>query len=278
MVVKVKEVSENEWLMEVASEDKKKIASIVQKLETLTCPLPKYGLWREIGSEKIWKELLIEFCVMGSAEPIERLAKDNRRYDAFIESLSLETLLSIEANRQDYISKQLKHYKATRFHNRNADRIADCLTNEEIVKDGEIVLFEELVRSEIVDEDQMREFLLRKLPFFKIKSVSDFMISIGAARGVIALDTRIVGLLHKHFGLTMINRKSEEIDDPIRIRDKIQWNKRLYKQIEGKLREVCEEIGIDLSLLDRILFRFSNKSTIEYILEVEVWPFLVWKQ
>jgi thermostable 8-oxoguanine DNA glycosylase len=91
---------------------------------------------------------------------------------------------------------------------------------------------------------------------FKMKSISDFMIEIGMAQSLIAFDTRIVGLLRKHFGLN------------VKL-DKIQSNDILYKEIEGKLRDVCRELGIKLSLLDRMLFKFNSVSTIEYILEVE---------
>lgn len=77
----------------------------------------------------------------------------------------------------------------------------------------------------------MRDVLLKRLPFFKMKSISDFMITIGASRSFIAFDIRVVGLLNKHFGL---NIKLE----------KIQSDKTLYKKLEEKLREICSELGI----------------------------------
>lgn len=107
------------------------------------------------------------------------------------------------------------------------------------------------------DENAIRDELLERTKgFFKMKSISDLMIEIGLARNFIALDTRIVGLFNKYFKL---NAKV----------DKIQSNERLYRTIEEKLQSVCKEIGIELSLLDRMLFRFANKSAIEYILEFE---------
>jgi len=204
-------------------------------------------------SEDIWEEILIQFCVMGSARPIEKLQVDTERYNDFLEKLSIETLSKITSNRKEYIAKQLREHKATRFHNKNAERINNCLENEEIIRDDKTVFLEDL-KNRIIGEDQMRDVLLKKLSSFKIKSISDFMITIGASRGFIAFDTRVVGLLNKYFGLNM---KLE----------KIQSNEILYKKLEGRLRDVCRELGIELSLLDRMLFRFN--SAIEYILEVE---------
>lgn len=251
--MKVREISKDNWCVEVTTEDRRKIACIVQKLK-FAPDLPPYGKWKEMSSQEIWEEILVQLCVMGGAKPIERLTANEERYAEFVRKLGIENLLEIAADRKEYISKQLKEYKATRFHNKNAERINSCLENDEIVKDGKIILLEELKNRGIDNEDKIRDILLKKMPFFKIKSVSDLMITIGAARGLIAFDTRIVGLLNKYFGL---NRKP----------NLIQYNERLYKKIEGKLRDVCKELGIELSLLDRILF--AEKSAIEYLLETE---------
>ena len=241
--------------MEVTEEDKKKIGCIVSKLKSKTT-LPTYGQWRDESSGDIWEELLGQFCVIGSARLIERLQANSVRYNELLEKLGIENLLKITVNRKEYIAKQLAEHKATRFHNKNAERINDCLENREIVKDGKIVFLDDLKKQEMLDEDQMRDILLKKLPFFKMKSVSDFMINIGAAKGFMAFDTRVVGLLKEHFGLNV------DLDD-------IQYDETLYKAIEQKLRDVCQELGVELSLLDRILFCFSEKSVLEYVLEGE---------
>jgi len=250
--MEVRQISRDNWLVEVTDEDKKKFACIINKLKSKT-ELPPYGKWKNMESEDVWKEILTQFCVMGSARPIEKLEVDAKRYYEFLEKLSIKTLSKIKSNRKEYIAKQLREYKATRFHNKNAERINKCLENEEIVRDGKIVFLEDL-KNRIISEDQMRDVLLNRLPFFKMKSISDFMITIGASRAFIAFDTRVVGLLNKHFGLNM---KLE----------KIQSDKTLYKKLEEKLRDICSELRIELSLLDRMLFRFN--SAIDYILEVE---------
>lgn len=83
---------------------------------------------------------------------------------------------------------------------------------------------ENLKKEEMLDEDTMRDILLEKLPFFRMKSISDFMITIGAARGFIAVYTRVVGLFNKHFELNI------ELDD-------VQYDEVLYKAIERRLRD-----------------------------------------
>ncbi len=253
--MEVRQISKGNWLVEVTSEDKRKIACIVNRLKTKT-KLEPYGKWRNMSSEDIWEDLLGQFCVMGSARPIEKLQANTQRYNEFLKKLSVETLTKMTLARKEYIAKQLKEYKATRFHNKTAERINNCLENEEIVKYGKIVFLENLKKQEMPEEDTMRDILLRRLPFFKMKSISDFMITIGAARGFIAFDTRVVGLLNEHFEL---NVELEEI----------QYDEVLYKAIERKLGDVCGELGIELSLLDRMLFEFSGISAIKYMLETE---------
>jgi thermostable 8-oxoguanine DNA glycosylase len=251
--MEVKQISRDNWIVEVTNEDRKKIASITERFKA-KIEMPQYGKWKSMSSEDLWEELLGQFCVMGSARPIEKLKAYPKRYSEFLKKLSIETLSSVGLNQEEYVAAQLKEYKATRFHNKTARRIISCLQNQEIVKDEKIVFLEDWKNQEALNEDFMRNLLLNRLHFFKIKSISDLMITIGAARDIIAFDTRVVGLLNKHFGLNVR-------------RDKIQSNTILYKLIERKLRDVCRDLGIELSLLDRILFRFN--SAIECLLETE---------
>lgn len=133
--MEVRQSSRDNWLIDVTDKDKKKFACIINKLKSKT-ELPPYGKWKSMESEDIWKEILIQFCVMGSARPIEKLQVDAKRYDEFLKKLSLETLSKMKSNRKEYIANQLREYKATRFHNKNAERINKCLENEEIIREG----------------------------------------------------------------------------------------------------------------------------------------------
>ena len=133
--MKVKEVSKNKWSVKVTDEDKRKIACIVQKLKSVT-DYPPYGKWKNMSSEEFWEEILIQFCVMAGAQPIERLMSNEDKYNEFLTKLSIDNLLKLTTDREKYISNKLKEFKATRFYNKNAQRIKNCLENEEIVKDG----------------------------------------------------------------------------------------------------------------------------------------------
>ncbi|MBE0513026.1 hypothetical protein IBX38_08245 [Candidatus Bathyarchaeota archaeon] len=104
---------------------------------------------------------------MDGAEPIERLMDYAERYAEFVRKLSIETLLEITTGSKEHISNQLKEYNATRFYNRRAEQIKNCLENEEIVKDGKIVLLEDLKNSGIVNEDKLEMFRLKKCHFSK---------------------------------------------------------------------------------------------------------------
>lgn len=171
--------------------------------------------------------------------------------DEFLGKLSVETLSKIKLDRKEYIAKCLEEYRATRFYNKRAVGIDECLGNEAIVKDGRDVFLEDLKKGEVSIEDRVRDILLEKLFFFRMKSISDFMITIGIARDLIAFDTRVVGLFNRHFGL------NAKVDDT-------QYDKSLCRAIEQRLRDASTEIGVKLSLLDRVLFRFY--SMIESIL------------
>ncbi len=248
--MKANQVAKGDWRVQITNEDKRKLAYIAREFK-IQKPLPPHGKWKDMSSEEIWKAILIQFCVGGSARRIEELKKNRERYDEFLEKLSFGTLLRVKSNRQEFIAGRLQDFKATRFHNKVAKGLNDCLENEDITRDGRIIFLEGLKNSRL-NEDQMRDILLKKLPFFKMKSVSDFMITIGASRNFIAFDTRVVGLLNRHFGLDI---------EP----GKVQSNRGLYKALEKELREVCQELGIELSLLDRILF--NRNSEIESMLD-----------
>jgi hypothetical protein len=267
--MEVKRISKNNWLVEVTSEDKKRIACIVNKLMSKT-ELPPYGRWKNKKLEEIWEELLGQFCVMRGTDAWDKLKEKKVEYREFLEIMKLENLVNRE-NRIGFLRETFRKYKPTILvkkpeketspHPDIPDRIEQFLNNKNAVKEGKLILFDGL--DNLTNEDEIRDILLRRCcGSFKMKSISDFMIEIGMARSFIAFDTRIVGILNRHFGPLMDGNPELK-----KVVGKIQSNEALYKTIERKLRDVCKKIGIELSLLDRMLFRFS--SAIEYILETE---------
>jgi len=249
-------ISRNDWKVKITEDDKDKIKFIARELKDVVDDLKPYEYWKSMKSEKIWEHIIIQFCVMGSALRIEKLKKDKENYQDFLRKLSIKNLIMQSTSRTQYISDQLKKYKATRFTDKTAERIVKCLKNQGIVKNGKVVLLEDLKSSTEISEDQIRATLLERCRFFQMKSVSDFMISIGAAKNFIALDTRIIGLFKKHFHLNGDVKPTS-----------IQSNRSLYKAIEKELVDICADIGINLSTLDRILFKSSGISAIDYVME-----------
>lgn len=80
------------------------------------------------------------------------------------------------------------------------------------------------------------------------------MISTGLCHDVVALDTRVVGVLQRYFGF---NHEASAV----------QGKPELYFSVEQALREVCNEVKEPLARLDRVLFQFSGVSTLEFVIE-----------
>jgi thermostable 8-oxoguanine DNA glycosylase len=195
--------------------------------------------------------LVEQVCVMGSARHIERLHKALEKYEEFKKAVSLETL-SRQQNLVHYLSKTLRDFSVTRFCNKNSEKIASMFKSPEVFQGGDFILLRGL--SHEGNAIQTRDELIRRNPIFRLKSTSDFMIAVGLSHDVIALDTRVTGVLQKHFGYNVTPGR-------------IQSNRDLYLSLEATLREFCYEQGVSLALLDRLLFKFNVLSAIELVVK-----------
>jgi len=214
--------------------------------------LPNLGYYFSLSDEELWLKIVTQFCVMGGTRMIDNLINDEQRWNEFKTKISLNKLLSIRKDRQNYITKILRDYKSTRFYEKQAKKIDELLKNQSVIKDGRLILLDNLSHKE--DYEYIRRKLIERNPYFKLKSASDFMIDTGLSHDVIALDTRVVGILKKHFDLNVSLNK-------------IQGNKKIYLSIEQALRDACKQLNLSLAHLDRILFTFSGKDAISFILE-----------
>lgn len=232
-------------------ETRRKLLYVIGKLAPHT-PVPAPAAWKDLSDEALWNHIVSQVCVMGSALPMEKLEEDGN-LSAFKADLSLATLMKM-SNEEAYIESTLREYKATRFPKKAAQRLAAAFASPTIVQGNRVVLLQGLPRGSF---DEVREELLeRSKSIFKRKSVSDLMITVGLSDNVIALDQRIVGLLNKHFGF---NRKFSSL----------QSSRSMYLSVEDCMRGVCEEAGITLAHLDRMLFRFAGLTAIEYLVSLE---------
>lgn len=212
--------------------------------------LPEIGRYRKQTPEQTWIELVGQVCVMGGARPWERLFDNKERKAAFLEAVSMREIYKHE-DRVGYLARQLDTFKAARFHNKSAEKLISMLSNPAMFNGGNLILFEGL--SEREDTHLLREKLIRRNPIFRLKSASDFMITMGLSHDVIPLDTRIVGMFHRYFDYNY---------EPGAVQDKPL----LYLSVEDTLRQFCRENNISLALLDRILFKYSGMSLIEFLL------------
>lgn len=205
------------------------------------------GQYRTVAAHDVWVSLVGQVCVMGAAGPWERLHASPAVAARFREATSLD-VIGRQENPTAYLAETLRSYSATRFHNTAAERLVSLLNAPGVFLDGALVLFEGLSHTDSAIET--RDQLIKRCPVFGLKSASDFMIGVGLSHDVIALDTRILGILRKYLGYNLTLSH-------------IQGHRQRYLSVEATLREVCDQQGVSLALLDRLLFRLGNLGAME---------------
>jgi thermostable 8-oxoguanine DNA glycosylase len=210
------------------------------ELETL-------GRYSTMSAQDAWMALVIQVCVMGSARHFGRIESDTAKRKQFEAAVSLEQV-GHQSNSLSYLRDTLRDFSATRFPQKSAERLMTVLQSSTVFQEGHLILFQGLSHTD--DGIQTRDELIKRCPIFRLKSASDFMIGVGLSHDVIALDTRVVGILQDYFGYNL---------NPAQV----QSNRKVYFSLEEALREFCRGKGVSLALLDRLLFRFSDIGAIE---------------
>ena len=230
--------------------DRQTLTRIIELLGPLVNlePIDRYS---SMSANEVWLTLVVQVCVMGSARHIERLTSDTDRYKDFEKKVALSTVAS-QQNPDIYLTDVLQNFSVTRFHKKSAERLVKVLRSSNTFQGDKVLLLEGL--SHKADAIQTRDELIQRCPIFGLKSASDFMISIGLSHDVIALDTRVIGILQKYFDYKLTLGE-------------VQSNRRCYLSLEAGLREVCQEKRVSLALLDRLLFNFSNVNVIELLVK-----------
>jgi thermostable 8-oxoguanine DNA glycosylase len=236
----------------ISDADRQILARIIEVLG-LFVPLEPIGRYVSMSADEVWLTLVIQVCVMGSARPIERLTghPHPERYKDFEKAVALSTVVS-QQNPAAYLSKVLKCFSATRFHQKSANKLVTVLSSPDAFNKDEGLLFDGLSHQK--DAIETRDELIRRCPILGLKSASDFMISVGLSHDVIALDTRVIGIFRKYFGYNLTSGQ-------------VQSKREFYLSLEGGLRELCREKQVSLAFLDRLLFKFGNVNAIELIVK-----------
>ena len=206
--------------------------------------LPKLGCYRSMSSEDLWFKLVAQVCVSGSARGFEQLANHPEKRDNFKNAVALSALPKQHAL-PVYLANLLRRFSVARFPKRSADRLVTILNTPTVFRKREFILFAGL--SHKGEPSTVRDEIIRRCPAFRLKSASDFMITVGLSDAVIALDARVVGILRRHFAYNLTAGR-------------VQSNKGAYLSLEHALRALCEERGVPLALLDRLFFQFDKLS------------------
>jgi len=247
-------------------EDKEKIRWIVKNLDPIIKWKRERDIWRKMlqkNPDELWVRYIIgQFCVTRGIRNWENLKKCKDNWLTFHRKMRLGVLIE-QSDVSNYILGVFEEFKPTIYWKKIAKKIANFVQKPNIVKNGKLILFDNL---EGLNENQKREKLLeRTRGFFNMKSVSDLMIEVGMAKDLIAFDTRIVGFLVDY--LLEPGTLSAKEDNGSKLIGKVQSSPMLYKKMEQELRKVCKEIRIPLSKLDRIIFNSYDIPVIQYILE-----------
>ncbi|MFW6100113.1 MAG: hypothetical protein ACOC90_01905 [Bacteroidota bacterium] len=245
-------ISSDDHITYLSREDIHKITKIAKYLID-RIQVPQLGIYNEISQEELWFDLILKICAVGGGDMLYELKKDESRLQEFRERISLSTLLTKGELLQEYIAGILKEYKATRFYNKQASKIVNLLSNPKVIHRGNFVLLND-IDHHALSYKKIRNLLMTRNPYFKLKSASEYMIDVGLSIDVIGLNTQVTDMLREHYEL--------QVD-----RHKLQNTKYLYESVEEGLRRGCEQVGIPLAYLDRMLTHFSEKDAISFLLE-----------
>jgi len=199
---------------------------------------------------ELWSRFIGEFLVRGGTRGIDRLQKDSKKWKEFLRQTSLKSLSSTTSSRSQ-LRDALKQTKVTRFWPQAARAIEQCRRNKDIVRGQKFVLLDGF--QSLDDEVQMRRALLRRCSKLGPKGASNFLINVGLARDLAAIDTRIIGFLEHHF------HAPQEIK-------RARSSQPMYLALEAALRDVARKNRISLSKLDRTIFQAMGMSAADFLL------------
>jgi len=206
----------------------------------------KLGWWRTAPNVKLWSTFICEFLVRGGTGPLDRARGDKKKWRRLLRETSLTASLAAPSTQ---LAEALNG--ATRFPNVQAKAIERCRRDEKIVRQDKFVLLKGF--ESIENDTERRNEIRRRCSAFGLKGASNFLINVGAAQDLAAIDSRIGACLKSHFGFPFSAQCVQSSDD-------------LYEAVESALREVATRNHVSLAHLDRSIFQASGKNALEPLL------------
>lgn len=191
-----------------------------QRKNEIKNSLEEFSKVKEMDGRRMFSELVFCLCTPQS--------KATMCWDA-VKKLNENGTLVEGSNKK--IEKILK---GVRFHKTKAKRIVRA--REKFFADGNFKIKKVLEGTE--DDKTLREWLVKNVEGFGMKEASHFMRNVGRGENVAILDRHILRNLHKHGILDNIPETMTE---------------RKYVEIETKMKDFADNLGIPLAELD-ILF------------------------
>lgn len=225
------------------------LAKIVTELGPFVRP-PRLGTYRSMNDAETWLRIVSQVCVMGSSRGMAAIMGQRDLRADFVRAIAPRKLLA--ARRPAHaLAAVLKDFGATRFAAKSATTLISALRTETVFDGRRFILLENLPKR--AGAAAVRDVLMDRCPIFRLKSASDFMINTGVSHDVIALDVRVVGVLRRFLGFNLAPGV-------------VQSRRAVYLSVEDALRGACKRSGHSLAQLDRVLFKFSAMSALEFAL------------
>jgi hypothetical protein len=202
---------------------------------------PRPNAWRQMSQDETWKAIVYQIVVVGGSASYERLVKSVEAQRA----LDFEHLRSLDsADRLRTINRVLRDH-GVRY---ASGDLAKCHKSKAIIHNFEFLLGFPgglkgyLLALEALPGDGERMARVSKdMRYIGLKGSRDLLAELGLVTEIIALDSRVLGILRA----LMVTLPPD-----------LQSDGKLYALVERELLDgVCKPLGITGVQLDRILYR-----------------------
>jgi len=214
-------------------------AKIKGLVESTRDHFPERDAWKKLDDDGVWKHIVYQVCVVGSSASYERMINSSTAQTA----LRYNTVSVLDADEQARVINKVLRDHGVRYASAN---LAKCPKTKALVKNLDFLAGYKggptgyVKKLSLLDENERIEVIMRDLSYIKLKGARDLLAELGLAHNVIALDSRVLGIL-RSFGA----------DVPKETPTDVQKYQTIQKAL---LSQICEPLGLTGVELDRILY------------------------